>query len=319
MKVRALVAAVLTAALAAGCGSSFGGSGSGGTIKVATLRQPHLYHPAFYERFVPSGTEIEIVPLENSTEIKNAVVTGSADFGVTGITSAIQGAAAGEPFRVLASAADGGSAIVAAEEAGIDGTSDLRGRKIGYVPASAQDILLRLTLRAAGLDPERDVELVKVDFADMANALARGDIDAFSGAETGPSDSLEGGESEIVTYPYDTPMGKINIVLGTSQQMIDQDPKMVRQVVAAHVKATKYMATHKPEWGEAVSTEYGFSPESVERAIGNISLRWQVDRDYVAQAEVLGDEQQKLAQINSEPDYDEFFDTRFLPKPERTD
>ncbi len=295
------------------------GSGSGGTsaakeykVKVGTLRQPHLFAPAFYARFLPANVTVETVLFANSTEIKTAVVTGSVDFAVTGITAALEGAAQDEPFRVLASAADGASAIVARKDSGIATVADLRDKKIGYVAGSAQDILLRLTLQDAGMDANEDVELVKVAFSDMANALDRGDIDAFSGAETGPSDALVRGIAQLVVHPYDTKMQKINIVFGTSQSMIDKDPELVRIMVATHAKATDHMKANPGEWGDAVVKAYSFPAESLTLAIQNISLRWAIDDAYIAQAKVLGEQLEGLKQIKKQPDYEAFFDTTFV-------
>lgn len=305
---------VIVSLVVAGCGEDSAGGGSpDDPIKVAVLRQPHLFHPYFYERFLPDGKQVEIVPFSDSTEIKNAVNTGSADFGVTGITSALQGAAAQEPFRVIASAADGGSAIVASPKAGISDVKSLRGKRIGYVPGSAQDILLRLTLRQAGIDAEKDVELIKVGFADMPDALARESIDAFSGAEIGPSNALSGG-AKLVTRPYETPMGRINIVLGTGEKLIEDQPELVRDVVAAHVKASEYMSTHEEEWADAVAKTYGFEPDVVRAAIDNIDPRSGLGAAYVKQARVLGDQLRAEKQMRGEPDYETFFDDSFLPK-----
>jgi len=308
--------------LTAACGGSNdgqappGAAGSGEQkrykIKVGTLRQPHLFAPAFYGRFLPGNVSMETVLFANSTEIKTAVVTGSVDFAVTGITSALEGAAQDEPFRVLASAADGASAIVAKATKGIRTVADLKGKRIGYVVGSAQDILLRLTLRDAGLDADRDVELVKVGFSDMANALERGDIDAFSGAETGPSDAITRGIGQLVVYPYDTEMKMINIVFGTRQAMIDKDPDLVRTMVGVHAKATDYMKDHPEEWADGVVKAYNFPPQSLALALKNIQLRWSVDDDYIAQTRVLGDQLEILKQIKKQPDYKTFFNTDFV-------
>ncbi len=316
--IAALIAAATFVSALTGCGSGSGASSSSGagsgTVTVATLRQPHLFAPDFYARFLPAGTKVNVVTLANSTEVANAVVSGSAAFGVTGITAATQGAANGEPIRVLASAADGGSAIVASKASGVTTVAGLRGKKIGFVAGSAQDILLRLTLKAAGLDANKDVQLVKVGFPDMANALDRGDIDAFSGAETGPSDALVKGKSVLVTHPYDTPMGKINIVLITTQKMTDGDPKLVQTIVDAHVRATEYMTTHKAEWAAAVVKKYGFPQAAVDLAIKNIALRWTIDDAYVQQATVLGQQLKALKQVRNEPDYATFFSRSFVDK-----
>lgn len=323
MRIKRLsVLLVAVALLSTACGGGDDGSTSSqpaGTaeqkqyrIKVGTLRQPHLFAPAFYEKFLPANVKMETVLFANSTEIKTAVVTGSVDFAVTGITAALEGAAQDEPFRVLASAADGASAIVAKTGKGIKTVADLKGKKIGYVVGSAQDILLRLTLRDAGLDADKDVELVKVAFSDMANALDRGDIDAFSGAETGPSDALTRGIADLVVHPYATKMKMINIVFGSSQATIDKDPELVRTMVDVHAKATDYMKAHPDEWAAGVVKAYNFPAQSLAMALKNIELRWAVDDAYIAQTRVLGEQLEILKQIKKQPDYKAFFNTDFV-------
>jgi NitT/TauT family transport system substrate-binding protein len=277
------------------------------TLRVGMLRiSPHLMAPRFYARFLPPGLAVETLAFNNSTEIKTAVVTGSVDFAVTGVTAALQGAARGEPFVVLAAAADGASAIVARDDHHIDTPEQLAGKRIGYVPGSAQDVLLRLSLRARGMDADKDVHLVKVGFGDMPNALERGDIDAFSGAETGPSVALLRGRSHVVLHPYDTPMGKINIVFGTSRALLEREPELCRTLVATHARATEHLARNPEEWARATTKAWGAKLEAVQLAIQNISLRWKLDAAYVAQARVLGEQLESLRQVKRQPDYDTF-------------
>ena len=267
---------------------------------------PHLMAPRFYSRFLPVGLEVETLAFNNSTEIKTAVVTGSVDFAVTGVTAALQGASRGEPFRVLAAAADGASAIVARLDSGAERLEQLAGKRVGYVPGSAQDVLLRLSLRARGMDATKDLKLVKVGFGDMPNALERGDIEAFSGAETGPSVALLRGRSRVVLHPYETPMGKINIVFGTSQAQLDRDPELCRKMVETHARATEYLRANPSEWARATTKAWGAKLAAVEMAIKNIALRWQIDAEYVDQMRVLGEQLASLRQIKQQPKYDEF-------------
>jgi len=312
---REALSAVAWGLMAAGCNRNTGGTAAAAkrTIKVGLLRiSPHLMAPKFYSQFLPADLAIETIPFNNSTEVKTAVVTGSVDFAVTGVTAALQGASRGEPFRVLAAAADGASAIVARADRHIESLTDLRGKAVGYVPGSAQDILLRLSLRDRGLDAEKDVRLLKVGFGDMPNALEKGDIDAFTGAETGPSDSLLRGNSKVLAYPYDTKMGKINIVFGTRQQMVEQDPELCRTLVGAHAKATDYMKANPDVWAEATIKSWGAPLEAVRLAIKNITLRWEIDDAYIQQARVLGDQLLALNQIKDLPDYQAVFETRFV-------
>jgi len=312
---RTALSAIAWGLVAAGCSRSAGTAApvAKRTIKVGLLRiSPHLMAPKFYEQFLPPDLAVETIPFNNSTEVKTAVVTGSVDFAVTGVTAVLQGASRGEPFRVLAAAADGASAIVARTDRHIESLVDLRGKAVGYVPGSAQDILLRLSLRDRGLDADKDVRLLKVGFGDMPNALERGDIDAFTGAETGPSESLLRGNSKVLLYPYETKMGKINIVFGTRQQMVDQEPELCRTLVSAHAKATDHMKAHPDVWADATIKSWGASLEAVRLAIKNISLRWEVDDAYIQQARVLGEQLLALNQIKEQPDYQAVFETRFV-------
>lgn len=304
----AALAAGLVFALSACAGGEQSASSDGASITVATLRQPHLFAPAFYEQFLPAGSSVEVIELANSTDVKNAVVSGSADFGVVGITASLAGAAQGEPVRVIASAADGGSAIIG--RPGVSTIADLKGKKVGYVAGSSQDILLRLELRAANLDIS-DVTLVKIGFADMPASLKRGDIDAFSSAEVGPSIALADGAT-LIKQPYDTEIGKINISLITSQEKIDADPELVSEVVAAHAAATDFMKSNKAEWGKRVAAAYGFDETPLATALDNIEPRWEINDDYMQQTQVLGQQMLELNQITKLPDYKTFFNLTFL-------
>lgn len=311
---RRSVALGLSSLLASACAprAQQGGSAKGRRVRVGLLRiSPHLMAPRFYARFLPEGLGVETLAFNNSTEIKTAVVTGSIDFAVTGLTAALQGASRGEPFRVLAAAADGASAIVARKELGVARIEQLAGKRVGYVPGSAQDVLLRLSLRDRGLNADKDVQLVKVGFGDMPNALERGDIDAFSGAETGPSVALLRGRSNVVAYPYGTPMGKINIVFGTSQAMLEREPELCRQLVGTHARATDYLRRNTKEWAKATTKAWGAKLEAVELAISNIELRWRLDEAYVSQARVLGEELERLRQVKQQPVYESFIATHF--------
>jgi len=62
--------------------------------------------------------------------------------------------------------------------------------------------------------------VVRVSFSDMASALARGDLDAYVGAEPAPGISLANGTGRVLEYPYSTPTGSLNMVL-TSREAHD--------------------------------------------------------------------------------------------------
>lgn len=306
----ALTAVGLLAGVAACTTASADSSGEENatvTVSVGTLKgQPHLYHPFLYAD--QEGIEFEVITFDTSPDIKNAVVSGSIDFGVTGIPSALSGIAAGEDIAVIASAADGGTGIVGNPD--IDGVEDLAGRTVGFPQGASQEILLRLTLEAHGVDID-DLELVNLPFSDMANALATGQIEAFSSAELGPSIAKLAGAVDIVD-PYQTPVGRVNIGLITTRSLIEEDPELVQAVVDAHVAATEDMLADEDAWAEGVVEAFGLDLDVVRTAIGNIWPRSSLEEGFRDQVVALATEMNALGYLDAVPTADDIFDTTFV-------
>ena len=120
-------------------------------IKVGTLKLIHAITPHFYQQFAPPGYKIEVVPFESPTDGKNAVVTGTVDFGTFGIAAAMLGAAAGEPVVIFAPQCNGGMAIVAGAKSDIKSVKDLKGRKVAIWPGSTQEVVILERLKAEGM------------------------------------------------------------------------------------------------------------------------------------------------------------------------
>lgn len=112
------------------------------TVKVGTLKLIHGITPYFYGQFAPAELAFEVVPFESPTDGKNAVVTGTVDFGIYGIAAATLGAANGEPVVVVAAACNRGMAVVARQDAPVASIKDLRGKRVGIWPGSTQEVVL---------------------------------------------------------------------------------------------------------------------------------------------------------------------------------
>lgn len=310
------ILALLTTTLA-GCSSidaaftpRAGGGDDGQVIRVGTLRgQPHLFAPFFYSRFLADGTTAEVLVFDSSPDVKNALVSGQIDAAVMGVPAMLAGVAAQQDVRLIASSADGGSAIVGRPD--IAGVGDLRGKRVGYPVGSSQEVLLRSTLTQAGIDPDRELTLVNLAFSDMANAYSSGQIDAFSSAELGPSVAKQKGAHDIVS-PYNTPVGKVNIGLATTQRVIDTDPALVQTLVDAHVAAVDYMETHRDAWKDEAVAEFGLDPAVAAAAIANTWPRADLSAQYLTQVDTLAGEMHSLGQLPAQPDMSTFVDDTFV-------
>src|SRR5260221_10219132 len=98
-------------------------------LHVGTLKLIHGISAYFYEKFVPAGYTVEVIPFESPTDGKNAVLTGTVDTCIHGIAAFILGAAAGEPVLIVANANNRGMAVMAAVYTDLQTIKGLTGKK----------------------------------------------------------------------------------------------------------------------------------------------------------------------------------------------
>ena len=280
-------------------------------IKMGSLKLIHSIAPYFYEKFTPAGYKVEIIPFDSPTDGKNAVVTGSVDFGMFGLAAATIGGAAGEPVVVIAATCNRGMAVVSRADGPIATIKDLKGKKVGILPGSTQEVVILDRLKAEGMTI-KDIQPVRVLFGEMPAALQRGDIDAYVGAEPGPGISLATGVGKIVEYPYSTPTGSLNMIFATSQKTIDTNPALVKVMLDIHRKASEYAMAHPADLAEMTVQKLGQKRESIEKAIGNVELTWKIDETFLKQAHYYGSQMLEMKQIRALPDYKTFINPTFV-------
>jgi NitT/TauT family transport system substrate-binding protein len=301
----------LTAMTAALSATSLDAFAEDRVIKVGTLKLIHGITPYFYEKFVPAGVKVQVIPFESPTDGKNAVVTGSVDFGIYGLAAATLGGANGEPVVVIGAACNRGMAVVARVDEPIASIKDLKGKKVGIWPGSTQEVVILDRLSEEGMTI-KDIESVRVSFSDMAPALARGDLDAYVGAEPGPGISLANGTGKIVEYPYSTPTGSLNMVLTTRRELIQSDPELIRTLLKIHREASEYAMSHRDAFVAMAMQKLGQQQPSIEKAAPNVELTWNIDDLFLKEAHYYGTQMLDKKQIRQLPDYATFIDPSFV-------
>jgi ABC-type nitrate/sulfonate/bicarbonate transport system substrate-binding protein len=280
------------------------------TIRMGALKLIHSITPWFYERFLPDGYRVEIIPFESPTDGKSAVATKSVDFGTFGIAAAILGAAAHESVVVFGSSCNKGMAVVARKDGPIATLKDLKGRRVAIWPGSTQEVFILERLHMEGMTI-KDVEAVRVSFSEMPAALARGDVDAYVGAEPGPGLSLATGVGKIVEYPYSTPMGSLNMILATHRDVLAEKPDLARLMLKLQKQASEYAMAHPDEMAAMTVAKLGMKKEAVALSVSNVELNWRMTPEMVSAAKSYADHMLDLKQIRAVPDFTTFMDTRF--------
>ncbi|MFZ1983769.1 MAG: NrtA/SsuA/CpmA family ABC transporter substrate-binding protein [Desulfatitalea sp.] len=291
---------------------SLGAAAADGPIKVGTWKTAQTIQPFFYEYFLGAQNRCEVLAFTNPADQKTALLAGSLDMCGTTLAHAIHSAVQGQPVVIVAALCNKSSALVVRQDGPIQAVADLKGKKIGYVPGTMHEILLREALVRERLNPETDVHLIRVDFFDMGTALARGGIDAFLSGEPFPSLALHEGYGRILAYPYyNDAVGTINAAMIVTRATIKQRPELVASLVKAHAQATDYLRRHPAQWLAKAAT-FGTQPEVLQKAAANMELAWEMDAAFVAKVKALGARMQALKMIERQPDYDRLFDLRFV-------
>jgi NitT/TauT family transport system substrate-binding protein len=282
------------------------------TVKMGALRLVHSMPPYFYERFAPADLKIEIIVFDSPTDGKNAVVTKSVDFGTFGIAAAILGGAVGEPVVVVGALSNKGMGVVSKAGSDIKTVKDLKGKRVGIWPGSTQEVFIMERLRMEGLSI-KDVTAVRVPFGEMPAMLARGDVDAYVGAEPGPALSITSGAGQLVEYPYSTPMGGLNMIFGTHEDTVAKNPDLVRTMLKTHRQAVEFMMANKPLVTDMTVQKLGANRAAVDQALGanNVEYVWKLDGTVQGQAKTYAQQMLELKQIRALPKFDTFLNPTF--------
>ena len=306
-----ILSATILAGSMVGCGKKTESSDAK-NMTVGTWKTAQTIQPSFYDEFSDESENLEVKPFTNPGDMKTALLSGDLDFTGTTWVTAIMAASKGEPIKVVASMTEKCSALVVGKDSGINTTKDLKGKTIAYVPGTMHHILLLEVLNRAGLDPDKDVTLKKIDFFDMGQALASGSIDAFCSGEPYPSIAVEEGYGKILEYPYyDDSIGYINAAMITTEDEIKENPEKIQELVDKHVKASKHLMASKEEWINKAA-EFGTEKKYLEKSTENIELSWDITPETVEQVKKLAERMKELGMIEKVPDIDAMFDLSFL-------
>jgi NitT/TauT family transport system substrate-binding protein len=192
-------------------------------------------------------------------------------------------------------------AVIAGVKTDIKTIKDLKGKKVAIWPGSTQEAVILERLRMEGMSI-RDIQPIRLSFSDHPAALARGDIDAYVGAEPAPGISLANGTGRLVEYPYSTPIGSLNMILSASEKAVKENPQRVKLIVDMHRQAVDYaMATQSLIVDMAIQ-KLGQQRKSVELAAPNVELAWKLDDVFMQRAAAYTRLMHENKQIRQQPD-----------------
>jgi NitT/TauT family transport system substrate-binding protein len=170
------------------------------------IMQTTAYYVALEEKlFEKACIEIESVKMEAPNQIIDALIAERADFGPPGAAAGIAMIAESKfPGKLRIFGLQGGGiavnrindGLIVKPDSTIKSFADLRGKTLGHVPGIQWRTISRFMIRAAGLDPDKDVTLVDLAVAMQVPAVVGGTVDATLSLEPVGSIAVASGKAK---------------------------------------------------------------------------------------------------------------------------
>ena len=185
--------------------------------------------------------------------------------------------------------------------------------RIGVPTASLQYVSTLERLKAAGLDAERDVEIVNVPFNEHVNALDAGQIDLAGALSLFAGQGLVQDKVKLFEHAKSTPIGHFDVGFITTRKLAKERPDDVQDIVSAHYEAMQNIA-NDPTRGLAREVKYSELPEAVvKKSYEFLTFDHRVDVAAIRATErVMRDLKLHTADLSGK--VDEYVDLSFLAK-----
>ncbi|MDE0265480.1 MAG: ABC transporter substrate-binding protein [Thaumarchaeota archaeon] len=196
-----------------------------------------------------NGMTVAIEPFGlGSTSIED-VVSGAADFGVTGADELLVAQSNGADVRALAVIYQQSPLVaMALEESGITEPKDFVGMKFG-APGSESEFIIRSMLASQDVDYDNDITVVPLEFD--ISPLLDGDLDVMAAYLIDqPLIAEDRGHGTTIIRPADYGVNFYGDVLFTSNDLIQNNPDLVQGFVDATLAGWEYALENV---GESVS------------------------------------------------------------------
>jgi TRAP transporter TAXI family solute receptor len=238
--VAALAAGALTALLMAACGgersapASAGPAPTGGRLTIATANTTGVYYQLgggyadLITKHMP-GWQATAEATGGSVENLHRVIRGDSDIAFAAADAAGDAATgkgtftSPQPIRALARIHNNYMHVIARAGTGIVSVADMRGKRVstGSPNSGGEYIAFRL-LRAAGLDPAKDIDKQSLSLPESVQAMKDGTIDALFWAgglpAGGITDLVTSLKDKVVFIPLDTFLAPLQAQYGQVYQ-----------------------------------------------------------------------------------------------------
>jgi ABC-type nitrate/sulfonate/bicarbonate transport system substrate-binding protein len=264
--------------------------------------------------FRDEGVEVTFVPTTNAKLCIDALLAGNADIlaGSDGPSSYI--GFSNHSLKLIAQiSVNSETSLFARRDKGIQQESDIRGKKIGYLPGTVSYLYLARLLEKTGLS-FADIKAVAMQPPAMPQALQGGVIDGFVMWEPWGDQAMKALGNDKVVRLNDKALYSYKGILMIREDFSKQ-PDKVKAVLKALLRAESYVQAHSKESIAFLADIVKLDPTFLEKHWSDYELKIKFDHSLVPLMEenarliIRDDENFKNKLV---PNYSQTIDSSFL-------
>ena len=221
----------------------FLGGGNSNKVTIGYLPSDHdsaLFVADQQGLYKEKGIETELVQFNNGGDLMTAMASGKVDIGYVGISPVLSSVEKGVPVKIISAAQNEGSGVIVSSNSGINSAADLNGKNVATPgEASIQYVLLNILLKNNGLSIDK-VNSSAMKTPSINDAIKSNTLDAGVTFQPFVSSSEADGNKVLMNSSQISPNHPCCVVVA-SQDLIDKNPDLVKNITAIHENATNYI------------------------------------------------------------------------------
>ena len=274
-----LFAVVTAGVVSAGSSGAYAACDKMDKVTAAWLpiMQTTAYYVAIEEKlFEKACIELDSNKMESPNQIIDALIAERADFGPPGAAAGIAMIAESKfPGKIKIFGLQGGGiavnrindGLIVKPDSTIKTFADLKGKTLGHVPGIQWRTISRHMVRAAGLDPDKDVKLVDLAVAMQVPAVIGGTVDATLSLEPVGSIAVASGKAiramtnpvaGVIADPFYSGASIMTV------KFLKERPDVAKRVVAVIDQATDLVNANFAKYKAAIPNYTPIKPDQLE-------------------------------------------------------
>jgi NitT/TauT family transport system substrate-binding protein len=222
--------------------------------------------------FKDHNIDLELKQAEGGAAIVPAVVSGEYQFGFSNTVSLLLAQSQTLPIKAVSNGvnstgADGKdfAGLFVKADSPIKTPKDLEGKKVAAnTLQNIVDTSVRASVRKDGGDPSK-VNFTALPFPDQPAALQNGQVDAIFVVEPFQQAALDQGARKIASSYVDVAPNLCVALYFTSQQLLSENPDLVKRFTEAMKEALSYADANPGEAREIIGTYTKIAPEVIQK------------------------------------------------------